>query len=302
MRSRQNDAYRRSDGHTRRGAPSMMWFSICCRRTPMASSCPSFTDYKPNSYSKMKLYTGSSPAHRWMGMLWSQFLRPPREQASTPPPLGLWTWEWLGTSETTGHDPDVTVCNSGKIILHTFEGAEAKLAWRLRVEDLACGEEGVAGLEPRLRCGRWRMIREATETIKAAISRAAEGRGRGTMRWQMRLQCHEHGLPICPAMCCSCAQSASSSPLEQEIPIDSNKTDISALGISVLAWPCSLTSASLISKTRNSEARLSSVAAACSSPKWNMLLFSSPRECAGLPPAEGEEGASLCPFFLPRET
>ena len=57
----------------------------------------------------------------------------------------------------------------------TFEGAEAKLVWRVRGEDLACGEEGVAGAELRLTCGRWRMMREATETMRAAMSRAAEG-------------------------------------------------------------------------------------------------------------------------------
>jgi hypothetical protein len=57
----------------------------------------------------------------------------------------------------------------------TFEGAEVTLAWRSRDDDLACGEEGVAGLEPRFACGRWRMMRQATEMIRAAISRAAEG-------------------------------------------------------------------------------------------------------------------------------
>jgi hypothetical protein len=87
------------------------------------------------------------------------------------------------------------------------------------------------------------------------------------------------------------------------MPNDSSNADISALGISVVACPCSFTSASLISNTRSSEARLSSVAEECSRPACHELLLSSPRRC-GLPPAEcdADAGESPCPFFLPRET
>jgi hypothetical protein len=77
------------------------------------------------------------------------------------------------------HAQGVTVLQGREMILLTFEGADARLAWRLRDDNLACGEVGVAGAEPRLSCGRWRMMRQATETMREAISRAAEGKGEG---------------------------------------------------------------------------------------------------------------------------